>query len=164
MRRRINTGLIVGLMVALVWPAAPGGVFPAEAAVANWQKSVSIQPRWDGDFGTDTFRQSVAAAKTMNANMVTLIIPYYQSNIYSTDLARGWNTPTDESLISAIQYIHSLGLQVALKIHPESNDGQWRAMINPSNRDGWFAVYGNILNHYADIAQAHGVELFILGS
>ncbi len=51
-----------------------------------------------------------------------------------------------------------------LKPHVESTTWEWRANINPSNRDLWFANYGNILNKYADIAKSNNVELYVLGT
>lgn len=139
--------------------------YQADGAVSDWfQKGASINPRWNTDFDSDTFRQSVSDLRATGANFVTLIIPIYQSNIHTTDLAPGWNTPTDESLISGINHIHSLGMNVDLKIHPESNDGNWRAHINPGDREGWFTNYGNFLEHYARIAQSTGVEQMTIGS
>lgn len=136
----------------------------ASAAVSSWQKSASIVPTSQSEYSSQNFRDSLNQLKNTNANYVTLIIPYYQSNPWSTDIQRGWNTPTDESLISGINYAHSIGLNVALKPHMETFDKQWRAYINPSNRNAWFSAYGNMLNHYAGIAQSQNVELYIIGS
>ncbi len=141
-----------------------------DAAISGWQQGASIapcsRPKCDPktDFSSGTFQQSLRDLKATGANYVTLIIPYYQSNIWSTDLNPGWNTPTDQSLIDGINFAHSLGLAVNLKPHAESYDGQWRANINPSDRNGWFTAYGNILNHLADIAAQRGVEEITIGS
>jgi hypothetical protein len=136
----------------------------AFAQVSNWQKGASICPTSPTDFASESFRQSVANLAATNANFVTLIIPYYQSSANSTDLAPGWNTPTDEALVSAINYIHSLGLNVMLKMHPEISTGEWRANINPSDRAGWFSNYGSILNHYATLGQQTGVAEICIGA
>jgi hypothetical protein len=130
----------------------------AQAAIANWQKGASVYPSWDGHFGSDEFRQSLDQLKTTNANYVSLIIPLYQSNLYSTDVFRGGNTPTDQALISGINYAHSLGLKVMLKPHLESYTHEWRANINPSDRSAWFQSYESQLKHFAQIAQDYGVE------
>lgn len=136
----------------------------SHASISDWQKGASIEPRWNTDFGSTSFEQSVDNLAAANANYVSLIIPYYQSNIYSTDIAPGWNTPTDDSLISGIKYIHSKGMQVMLVLHLESYDGQWRAQINPAGRDVWYANYLNVLNHLATIGQAQGVESICIGT
>lgn len=144
------------------------GVLPpspkVEAAVGSWQKAMTIDPRWTTDFASDTFKESVRKIKAANVSMLTLIIPLYQSNIYSTDIGPGWNTPTDESLVAGIEFARSLGLQVSLKIHMVSYDGQWRAHINPSDRGRWFRNYGDWVERYARISQAEGVEMLAVGS
>lgn len=137
---------------------------PGLAAVNSWQQSASIVPRWTDDFSSNSFWQSVRNLKTAGADWVTLVVPWYQSSIHSIDIHRGWNTPPDATLINAIDFIHSLGMKVSLKPHVESNDGNWRAYINPGNRTGWFANYGTVLKHYATLGQAHGVEEIILGT
>lgn len=136
----------------------------AEAAVDNWQKAMTIDPRWTTDFGSETFKESVRKMREANVEMLTLTMPIYQSNIYSTEIYPGWNTPTDESLIAGVQFARSLGFRVTLKVHMVSHDGQWRAHINPSNRAGWFRSYGHWVERYARIAEANGVEMFVIGS
>ncbi len=158
MNRIILAALIVfGLVVV---PA-----LPALASTASWQhKGGSLYPTSNTDFASDNFKQSIRDLKDANANNVTLIIPYYQSNLYTTDVAPGWNTPTDESLAAGIDYAHSLGLKVMLKPHLESYTHEWRANINPGDRDTWFRNYGEMLKRYARIAQAHNVETFSIGA
>ncbi len=136
----------------------------ASAAVADWQKGATISPSWAGDFGTSSFAASLQRLQTMHANAVSLIIPYYQSTTHTTDIRRGWNTPTDGALIAGIDAAHALGLKVMLKIHLESDDHAWRAEINPPDRNAWFTAYGAVLRHYAQLAQAHGVESMCLGT
>ncbi len=152
--------IFVLILVTLI-----GGGFlqTTSASITSWQKGVSMEPRWNTDFGSDSFKQSVDNLATTHANYVSLIIPYYQSNIYSTDIQPGWNTPTDASLVSGIQYIHSKGMQVMLVVHLESYDSQWRATINPGDRATWYANYLNMLKRLATIAQQQGVESFCIG-
>ena len=137
---------------------------PAHASIDTWQKGASVEPRWTTDFGSATFKQSIDNLAKTHANYVSLIIPYYQSNAYSTDIQPGWNTPTDDSLAQGIQYIHSKGMKVMLVIHLESYDGQWRAQINPGDRATWYANYSAMLNHVATIAAAQSAESLIIGA
>ena len=119
--------------------------FAAKAAISDWQKGASVSPMWDGEYGTDAFKQSVDKLAADNANYISLIIPLYQSNTTSTDIQKGGNTPTDAALISAITYAHSKGLKVMLKPHLETYTYEWRAYINPGDRTAWFTNYGNML-------------------
>lgn len=87
--------------------------------------------RGPDDFGSESFRQSVAEFKKLNPTHVTLIITLSQDNAQATKITAGNETPTDVALISAIDYIHSLGLKTHLKFHIETKDHAWRAYINP---------------------------------
>lgn len=136
----------------------------ADAAVTNWAKGINVVPESTTDFGSTNMQQSLRNLKATGANYVSLVVPYYQSNTQSSDLGAGWNTPTDAALISAIDYAHSIGLAVAIKVHVESYDGNWRAYINPTNRTTWFSTYNGILTHLGQVGQAHGVEMIIIGT
>jgi hypothetical protein len=134
------------------------------AAVSDWQKGINIVPTSPTDLGSDGFKQSLQNFKADGGTSVALVVPYYQSTIHSTDIAPGWNTPTDASLIAALDYAHSIGFHTSIKIFDEPYTGDWRAYINPTDRTTWFNKYGDNLVHLATIAQAHNVELMILGT
>ena len=136
----------------------------AEAAMDTWQKGASIQSNWSGDFGGSAFKESVDNLAATNADYVSLVFRLYQSNPYTTDIYAGGDTPTDEALIAAIDYVHSKGMKVMLKPHLETGTSEWRANINPSDRGAWFKNYGDWIVKYAQIGQAHGVEDFCIGS
>lgn len=138
--------------------------FSTQAAVSSWQKGASIRSMWNGDFGSAPFKQSVDNLAATGANYVSLVFPLYQANLYTTDIYSGGDTPTDAALESAIDYIHSKGMKVMLKPHLESQSGEWRALINPSNRGAWFSSYGNFMEKYARMAQSKGVADFCLGT
>lgn len=134
------------------------------ADISSWQKSVSIVPKSSTDFSSDSFKQSVKNYANTKGNYVTLIIPYYQSSMTSSDLKAGSNTPTDASIRDAIRYAKSLGLKVALKPHAEVSSGGWRGNIDPSNRSTWFAAYQNILSNLATIGAQEGVDEIVIGT
>jgi hypothetical protein len=160
-RNIIRSFLIIILSIVFAVGFYSPGIY---AAVANWQQGASIQSRGIDDFSSPTFRQSLLNLKATGADYATFIIQYYQSNLYSTDIQRGWNTPSDTALISAIQYAHSIGMKVMLKPHIDAINYDWRANIDPQDRDTWFKNYGDMLVHYARIAQTHGVEQLCIGA
>ena len=137
---------------------------PANASMDTWIKGASITPSNPTSFQTDTFFQSLADLKATNANSVSLVIPVYQDNLQSMSIHAGGNTPTDASLVAAIQKAHSLGLAVALKPHLDPLSGQWRADIDPTDRAAWFGAYDAMVLHYAQLAQANHVELIVIGT
>ncbi len=142
----------------------PINFYPVDAAVSDWQKGASIFPYSPSDFSSASFQESLRNLKATGANYVSLVVPIYQANDTSSDIYAGGDSPTDASLVSAINYAHSIGLKVMLKPHLGSQSGSWRATINASNRDAWFQNYGNMLKKYADIAQQNNVESMCLGT
>jgi len=140
--------------------AVPSG--RAEAAVSSWQKGATIFQRWNTDFSSDSFRQSVKNLQATGANYVVLQVVVDQTNDYSTDVHIGSAAPTDQSLNDGINFIHSLGMHVTLKIEDAPDDGTWSGNVNPSDRTTWFNNYNAIAAHYAQIAQATGVEEYVI--
>ena len=136
----------------------------ASAAIADWQKSISLYPSSPTDFGSSGFDQVINQMKSLGFNYVTLSIPYRQSNVNSTDIGPGGNAPTDAALVAAIQFVHSQGMGVILKPLLDPGDGQWRAYINPGDRTTWFTNYKNMLLHYATIASQNNVEEYCIGT
>ncbi len=136
----------------------------ASAAVINWQKGISVQPMSAQDFGSDSFRRSMDKALADGVNSVSLVIPLHQDNIRSSTVYAGGDTPTDQSLVSATQYLRSKGANVTYAVHINPYDGQWRAMISADNRPQWFASYTSQLQHYGRIAQTNGAYQLILGT
>jgi hypothetical protein len=134
------------------------------SALAFFQNGLTITPTYAGDFSSSSFKASLDKLAATHANYVTLIVPLYQSNDWSTDIQRGWNTPSDQDLASAVQQIHNRGMKVMLKIHVDTYSGDWRAHINPNDRNGWFGAYEYFLNQYANFAQQNSVEEFCVGA
>jgi hypothetical protein len=128
------------------------------------QLGANITPSSPTIFGTADFYQSLKNLKADHANAVSFVIRYEQSNVYGTDLHSTWNTPTDASLVQAIQEAHALGMTVTIKPHLDPQDGQWRAFIDPSDRATWFKNYDAYIMHYAQLAQANGAEQLVIGT
>ena len=137
---------------------------PKVQAAAYKQQGANMVPRWSEDYASPSFKQSIRNLAATGANSVSLIVPYYQLNDYSTDVNPGWNTPTDSSLASGVQTAQNNGLQVTLTLHDDPYSGDWRANINPDDRHGWFLSYGAFVNRYADFAQSHGVSGLVIGT
>lgn len=152
--------LILGLVVGFGLSA-----MPVRAATPNaWQKSVTLQSQWSGDFGSSNTDASLQQAAQTNANYATFIIQLRQDNLYSTYIYKDNSAPTDAALIHAISKAHSLGLKVALKIHLDDQAWDWRAYINPSDRNTWFSNYSNWLNYYATLGQQNQVDEIVVGA
>jgi hypothetical protein len=168
MLTRSTTGrvltLVVGFFIVYAMFFSITAALVVHAAVSDWQKGATINPESSTDFASDTMKASLKNLRATGATYVALVVPYYQSNIYSIDIKPGWNTPSDASLIAAIDYAHLIGLSVVLKPHVEPYSNEWRAYINPSDRNGWFNAYGGDVVHLAQIGAAHHVEMLVVGT
>ncbi|MDQ3076440.1 MAG: hypothetical protein M3Q63_00075 [bacterium] len=156
--------IISSLLLVSVFSFVPFSIPNVNAAVSDWQKGASIFPYSPTNYSSASFQESLRDLKATGANYVSLVVPIYQVNDTASDIVPGGDTPTDESLISAINYAHSIGLKVMLKPHLGSQAGAWRATIKASNRDAWFTNYGNFLNHLGDIGKQTGVEAMCIGT
>jgi hypothetical protein len=149
----------VCLLFALLLPSS------SLAAVSDWQRGVTMLPKYNTDFGSDSFKRSVDKAKTMGVNYITLLIPLAQDNQYSSNVYRPGHSSTDDSLQQAVAYVHSLGLKVQFFFHVDVGDGSlWRAEFQPSDKNAWFASYQSLMVHFATLAQSLGVEQIALSS
>ena len=130
----------------------------------DWVKGASIQPEWYNDYASSNYQQTIKNLVASGATYVGLVIPYYQQNINTTAMYPGNDTPTDAALVQGIETAHAAGLKVLLKPHIQSQDNVWRANINPVDRQSWFNSYTQMLTHYAQIAQANHVEMYMIGT
>ena len=102
-------------------------------------------------------------------NMVTIYVYKFMQTATSNDLGSGPWTEPDQSLGAAFDAAHAAGL--AVQFIPTAWVGvagvgtfYWRGAIHPTDHNAWFDSYRNTLNHYADLATQHHVELFGVGS
>lgn len=136
----------------------------SESASAKWQKGANIVPTSSSEFSNPYFEESLMNLRATGADHVAFVIPYYQATIHSSTIHASWNTPTDESLRDGIRTAHRLGFRVMLVPHIDTDSGEWRAYIAPEVRQVWFAQYNVIIAHYAQLAQAEGVEEYCIGT
>jgi len=165
---RMTAALVV--LSALAAGAVPGApklsAEPALAATAlPWQYKGYTLPVWDSNAlnNADASLQQLAST---GANSVTFVVTWYQSSLSSNDIVATGSTASDASLIHAMQLARSLGLQINLKPHVDSQDGLWRANISPTDINKWFTSYGNMMTHYADLLQQYGNanSVFVIGT
>lgn len=148
----------VAAAVAACAMALPG------VANAEWQRGVNFttyRPNAYAMPGTTTSLQRVAADGNDSVEIVsTWYSPNATSNTIAPDSTR---TPTDYSVLQAMQTARAQGLAVVLKPHVDIDDGSWRGGIHPSKTSQWFSSYRNFIDHYADLAQQGGARMFVIG-
>jgi len=118
-----------------------------------------------GSYLSTDSQSSLDDLMSTGANFVALVVTQYMQTFDATTIAPGaTTTATDAAVAKAIQDIHARGMKVLLKPHVDVLDGAWRGQIHPGDPGSWFVSYGNFINHYADIAQANGVEMLCVGT
>jgi hypothetical protein len=135
-----------------------------------WQKGMTYVTWNKEGYATFASGESLTKLSQIGVQWVALITTWYQDKYNSTAIFSTHKTPSDESIIYAIDKIHSLGMKVMLKPHLDiidTSEYKWRADIeftNDTDWEAWFNSYRDFLLHYAKIAQEHDVELFCIGT
>jgi hypothetical protein len=143
--------------------AVCAAALPATAH-AEWQRGVNFTTYRSNAYampGSDSSLARVAADKN---DSVEIVVTWYMADANSNTIAADPNrTPTDSSVLHAMQSARSLGLNVVLKPHVNPNDGSWRGGIHPTDPTAWFRSYETFIDHYADLARQGGAEMLVIG-
>jgi len=113
---------------------------------------------------------SLRDLKKNGVTWVAILTTWYQEKCSTTGIFPTDKTPSDASLIHAINTAHKAGMKVMLKPHLDvidPSEGTWRGeivCINESDWQKWFESYRDFILHYAKIAQEHKVEMFCIGT
>ncbi len=152
------------------------GTVAAFAIVAAIAASAYAAPAYKGmsytSFGSDVLSSSASDQSLFNMSLVgtdtvALNFWWFQDSVTANTMAEDLSrySSTMSSVSHAIDTIHGLGMKVLLKPMLDVSDasGTWRAYIDPSDKDQWFANYTNFLGTFADMAKSKGVELLSIG-
>ena len=144
--------------------------------LATIAASAFAAPAYQGmsytSFGSDVLATSASDQSLLNLSLVgtdTVAVNFwwFQNSVSANSMAEDFTrySSTMSSVSHAIDTIHGLGMKVLLKPMLDVSDasGTWRAYIDPSNKDQWFANYTNYIGTFADMAQSKGVELLSIG-
>lgn len=122
---------------------------------------------WGGN-PNSSYLPQMREVKSLGANAVLFPVLVYVDSVTGTTVyGRRGKTAPDEIIRRAIVEAHALGLQAALmpvvRIEHRA-EKEWRGMLAPTDRDGFFASYSETVLRYATLARETGAELFFLGS
>jgi len=120
-----------------------------------------------GEYSTAAGKTSQDALAGAGGNWAGVLVTYYMSTYTSTTIspaAGGPSTPSDADVIAAIGELHAMGMKVMLKPHVDTLDGSWRGQIAPTDANAWFTSYDTFIVHFAQLAEANGVEMFCIGT
>ena len=102
------------------------------------------------------------------ANTLGLVVNAYQENGESTSIfIEARKTPPNSRIKKLIAHAKQRGLRVVLMpilLLENPREGDWRGTIRPTDWDDWWEDYTNYIMHYAWVAQAAGVDMYMVGS
>jgi hypothetical protein len=110
----------------------------------------------------------LAEIVALGATHVALVIPLYQTDGASTELALDTRlSPSLETVADTARLARRDGLEVT--IFPivrlaAPRAGEWRGTLAPRDRDAWFASYGERLGDLAAVAALTGASRLAIGS
>jgi len=156
------TVLFVGVVAIhpTIDTAAP---FPLEGAAPKY-RGIAYCSYAPNEYASAGSNASLNALKSTGANYAYVLVTQYLSCRTSNAIFPDPNkTPTDAAVTDAINAIHARGMGVMLKPQLHGEDGSSEAWQAPTNPAAWFASYATFIDHYAQIAQNNGVEMFCVG-
>lgn len=164
-----NILLIINTILFL--SSAGSFIEPARASAEDsFQKGVCYAS-WEKEHYSSAYSDSsLKKISGIGAEWVGIVTTYYQDRYNSKDIYPTDKTPSDKSLMHAVNTAHSLGIKVMLKPHIDllnQADGLWRGDIGFQSETDWrewFSQYLEFILHYAKLAQEAEVELFCIGT
>ena len=149
-------------------PVAP--IATTTATGRSWQsyeyRGVAIQlPSSDTASGFEQFVEEIAAT---GANTICLSVAAYQENAASSSIFIDQRrTPSPDYLDRIIAAARAKGMRITfmpIVLLENPGSGEWRGLIKPHDPAIWWESYENYILHFAKIAQANHLEMFMVGS
>jgi hypothetical protein len=161
----LGGGLVAVALLLSLPSVGTRAASPASQVPANWIKGVNMIGYAPDPYNIANQPDAIASWKATGGNAIAYAPRWFMDAPTSTTIAPAaeLGSPSDESLIAAIDQAHAQGLRVMLRPYVDVKDGSWRGQITPSSVKAWFASYTAFIDHYLDLAKAHGVEEFTLG-
>lgn len=151
--------LFAGVALSLLWcPSALGG---------DWQRErgANFTAWWHDTYEQPRALQELAALRATGATDIALVSTWYMDARDSSSIAPDpLRTPSDAGLLSVMESARTLGMRVTLKPHVDVRDGTFRALIAPQDVSQWFTSYRQMIEHYAELAQAGGARALVIGT
>ncbi len=162
--------VLVAALLAVLLLTAPATV-PATlvGTDTSWlppavQRGMNVTAYNDLGFSGPGTRDAMRRLAQTGTTHAALVPTWYQPDITSSDIQPdAEKTPTDASLRAGVAQIRAAGMEPVIKPHVDVKDGTFRGLIRPADYDTWFAAYTAMLLHYAQLAQAVGAPLLVIG-
>jgi hypothetical protein len=165
-RRRFLKYVAACLIMFALLPTLVRATSATQQPYRQFQMGMTYAVWWHDTYSSADSDRSIEALAQTGANWVALIVTWYQDKYTDSSMKPDADrTPSDVSIVHAMQMIHNLGMRIMLKPHVDLLESEhWRGEIQPANVEGWFDSYRAFITHYAELAQANGVEMLSVGT
>ncbi|HEY9878919.1 MAG TPA: Calx-beta domain-containing protein, partial [Leptolyngbyaceae cyanobacterium] len=119
---------------------------------------------WNGTYANAESPQALAQLKGVGADTATITSTYYLTGLKSSNIFATNNTESLANVEKAVSDAKSNGLSVWLKPHLDLTGGEFRGLLDPTDRTTFFSNYKKIILDYARLGQKYGVEALVLGT
>lgn len=130
-------------------------------------RALSIQ-LYNYHHAREIYRGYLEEIAGIGANAVKLVAHAYQEHAGSNNIYMDFRAmPTPEQWAEVLGHCRRLGLATIMMptvqlTGPRGNE--WRGRIRPGDWDRWWSDYRDVVLYLADVAQANGVDVLIVGS
>jgi hypothetical protein len=105
------------------------------------------------------------ALAATGARTVTILITAYQPDVHASAIRLDDSrTPSPGAVRHVLARARALGLDVALKLHVDLDDGTWRGAIVPAAPSAWFDSYQQFVLPWAALAESVSAVQFVVGT
>lgn len=158
--KAIVTGLlllaIAGCNELPTAPADATGMAVRGVTLADWTAT---------GYGSASAAEAIDDIARLGANRLVIVVTAYQER--TTDSAVRVDprkTPGTSAVRAAAAAAASAGMEVAIKLHVDLDDGEWRGNIRPIDVTAWFDSYGSWVRGWALEASGMGAVQLVAGT
>ncbi len=120
---------------------------------------------WNWHYAQDYSETNLNHMKADGASQVVLVPTVWMDTLTSSEVKRDPNrTESDANIRDAVADAKERGMDVIFKLHLDTQNTDWRALMNPADKDAFFASYKQQVLHYAQLAQEGGAKAFAIGT
>jgi hypothetical protein len=146
-----------------------GGPVSGLVKIANQRPFCGIAMQLQRVDWVEEYKKTIDDIAADGADTVSLVVDARQENAESTemyvDMRKTMTVPqlSDIILHAKAKNLRVILMPIVLLDHP-ARETEWRGTLAPTDWSRWFDNYREMIDHYARIAQATGVDVLVVGS
>lgn len=119
---------------------------------------------WDNNYfyGNDMRITAPSVMSRISGDSIQVNINHYQATLTANAITEH-PIPMSE-VKDYVNFLHSNGYKIMIKPQVEITTNEWRASIDPTDPDAWFASYTTLMLSYASMCEENEVEILSIGS